>query len=388
MKKSKLIKRFCVPDEYRNEFSTLNAKNNSVAARILSALLITSVLLTIFYYYAFTSDGWSKGIFEQIMPLNITCLCISAAVFVSLYFINKSKLPLPHVSEAIAFAAAATAIVYAAYSSHLEITVDGIKNINLAIIMFFAIGFFLHFRLVATLALELLLALSVAFFMYVGRHEITNLIPCVVYLTGAYVVSSFAACVFWLMRKDNFVGTKNLELIASYDKLTRIRNRRSFDLYFEQEWHRLCSSGESLALFIIDVDFFKKYNDTYGHQAGDKCLAIVAAVIADSVRKSDFVARYGGEEFVAVLSGINNETAEKIAGKMRKELASREIPHTSSVTQYVTVSIGCMIGKPSRMEHSLSEFIMLADSALYMAKNTGRDRFVINPESESKVFDD
>lgn len=173
---------------------------------------------------------------------------------------------------------------------------------------------------------------------------------------------------------------QNQKKIAFTDGLTKIPNRRFFDRYLEQQWSKCQREKKDLSLILCDVDFFKIYNDTYGHQAGDQCLQKVAMALHTSVRKGDLAARYGGEEFVVVLPNSNPKTAFLVANRIRSQLKSMRIPHQKSkVSKYISISMGI-----SSLYHnqviSSEELIAMADKALYEAKEQGRDRAVICEE--------
>ena len=165
--------------------------------------------------------------------------------------------------------------------------------------------------------------------------------------------------------------------LASIDSLTAIPNRRSFEAFLEQKWGETEKKQQTLSLILCDVDFFKKYNDTYGHQAGDSCLQEVAKVLAKSVRNSDLVARYGGEEFVVVLPNTPPEIAMVVAQRICDRLKSLSMPHINSEAgDYVTMSCG-VANSNFEGVNSLEELIAKADEALYEAKKQGRDRAVL-----------
>ena len=160
-----------------------------------------------------------------------------------------------------------------------------------------------------------------------------------------------------------------------YDGLTGIYNRRFFDENIERIIQSMSRSGGALSLMLIDVDFFKQYNDTYGHDVGDDCLKIIAQTLAQSLsRPDDFVARYGGEEFVVVLPNTGENGARAIADKLLENVRKCDIPHEkSTVESCVTVSIGVTTGN---VEHTQSkiDYIRRADKALYISKQTGRNK--------------
>ncbi len=166
-----------------------------------------------------------------------------------------------------------------------------------------------------------------------------------------------------------------LENLSSLDGLTGIPNRRRFDEYLEQEWKRAVRDASFLSLIMIDIDYFKKFNDNYGHCAGDDCLRKVAKTLAESVnRPSDLVARYGGEEFAAVLPKTDKEGAVFVADTMLKKIESLGIPHSHSEVQtFLTVSIGTATILPSP-DADMSVLVNSSDRALYEAKRSGRNR--------------
>lgn len=169
----------------------------------------------------------------------------------------------------------------------------------------------------------------------------------------------------------------NLELqrLSTSDSLTRVANRRRFDQYLDWEWRRLSREKKPLSLILCDLDFFKSYNDTYGHQAGDACLQQVANSIQMSVKRpADLVARYGGEEFAIILPNTDAFGGLTVAEEIRQKVKSLKIPHAGSlVNKYVTLSLGLATIIPN-LETSPEKLITTADLALYQAKGKGRDR--------------
>ena len=175
---------------------------------------------------------------------------------------------------------------------------------------------------------------------------------------------------------------KKLELklskLATIDSLTGAYNRHYFDTSLNQEWQRCIRGNESLSLILCDVDFFKPYNDFYGHQKGDSCLITVAETMSDIVkRSSDILTRYGGEEFAIILPNTPLEGAVNIAEKIRKEVADLQIPHArSNIAKTVTISLGVNSIIPTPND-SIEDFIKMADDALYRAKENGRNQVQI-----------
>ncbi len=168
-----------------------------------------------------------------------------------------------------------------------------------------------------------------------------------------------------------------LETLASVDALTGIPNRRGFDDYLDREWRRAARIQTPLSLLMIDIDYFKAYNDHHGHLAGDDCLKAVADHLKSVPRRGgDLVARYGGEEFMAVLPDTPFESLRFMAEKFRATIDAARIPHTASpVSDIVTVSIGAVTVVP---DHRCSPTMLIekADRMLYRAKYQGRNRVV------------
>lgn len=170
-----------------------------------------------------------------------------------------------------------------------------------------------------------------------------------------------------------------LATLSMIDSLTGIPNRRCFDENFSQEWKRTFRNGGSITIIIGDVDYFKQYNDTYGHQAGDNCLQQVAKVLKDVLKRpGDLVARYGGEEFALILPQTNAQQATTICRNIQAALLTLAIEHTGSkVSPNVTLSLGIAATEPSVSGISREVLLAHADRALYDAKRAGRNRFAI-----------
>jgi diguanylate cyclase (GGDEF)-like protein/PAS domain S-box-containing protein len=170
---------------------------------------------------------------------------------------------------------------------------------------------------------------------------------------------------------------EQLKRIAFMDGLTGVANRRHFDTTLDLEWRRAMRSAKPISLIIVDVDYFKNYNDLYGHLAGDSCLQKIAHTIRDSLRRAgNFAARYGGEEFAIILPDTDTEEAYFFAESLREKIEHLNIEHTDSrVGKNVTVSLGVSTTIPKR-NSTQDELISLADKALYKAKQEGRNRVV------------
>lgn len=183
-------------------------------------------------------------------------------------------------------------------------------------------------------------------------------------------------------RKRAEVALRNfnqeLERLAKMDGLTQVANRRSFDEYIERVWRNVSPTQSSLSLILCDIDYFKRFNDTYGHQAGDLCLKQVAKAIEQAVkRNTDLVARYGGEEFAVILPDTNLMGAKRVAENVRETVRQLNIMHSESdVSDRITLSLGVASINSSR-KTDLEKLIAAADQGLYNAKSSGRDCFCV-----------
>ncbi len=200
-------------------------------------------------------------------------------------------------------------------------------------------------------------------------------------LLGAYILSQARRSLRYQqeltrLRDELTAVNLSLENLAHADGLTGLANRRQFDLFLQQSLLDAAEHGQQLSLILMDIDYFKRYNDTYGHVAGDACLKTVASALKGlTLRSGDKVARYGGEEFAIILPGATELDALNIANAAVKAVSARNLPHdSSSIAAHVTLSAGCATFLPESDRPEPQALIEKADEALYLAKHSGRNQ--------------
>ena len=175
-------------------------------------------------------------------------------------------------------------------------------------------------------------------------------------------------------------ANRELQHLTRVDSLTQLANRRSLEETIVKEWRRLARAQQPLGVILCDVDFFKRYNDLYGHPAGDYCLQQVGKLLQSSIlRPADFIARYGGEEFIILLPETDIDGAKHVAERIHIKIRNLAIPHANSqVADIVTLSIGVTAAIP-QMTFSRHDLLEIADQALYAAKAKGRNQTIALP---------
>jgi two-component system chemotaxis family response regulator WspR len=174
-------------------------------------------------------------------------------------------------------------------------------------------------------------------------------------------------------------ANRQLQHLSLRDPLTGVANRRHFEELLDLEWRRAAREGAPLSVLMVDIDFFKAFNDTYGHQAGDECLRLVAGTLCRrATRAGDMVARWGGEEFTVLLPGATSEGARRVAEDIRAAVEGLAIAHTrSSVAKVVTISVGVATGVTADGPGG-STLVGAADRGLYLAKRGGRNQVQVS----------
>lgn len=182
------------------------------------------------------------------------------------------------------------------------------------------------------------------------------------------------------LKNDNF----RLQNLSFHDGLTGIANRRSFDKYIDRAWKSAIRSNTAISLIMIDIDYFKMYNDNYGHLKGDDCLITVAQILASSIKRPmDFVARYGGEEFIFILPDTDSYGALNVAQNVKKNIADAAISHEFSlVSKHITISQGIVTAYPSK-DDKIEQFIHNSDLSMYKSKELGRNLITVFDDNDN-----
>ena len=201
-----------------------------------------------------------------------------------------------------------------------------------------------------------------------------------------------------LYKRDRLVGRvlvnidvtdkKKLEKLSITDEITSLYNRRYFNEILDREINRQMRNKGFLSFLMLDIDYFKQYNDSYGHEAGDKALSLVADAIKGSLhRSSDYAFRLGGEEFGVIFSNYNKDESLAFTQKIKKSIDDLDIPHIGSLaSEHITVSAGLIVVDFSKEKIDKNGFYTMADDALYEAKKEGRDRIVLYESDVLEFF--
>ncbi|TMV49431.1 GGDEF domain-containing protein [Paenibacillus mesophilus] len=191
------------------------------------------------------------------------------------------------------------------------------------------------------------------------------------YVMERYKIVEFA------QRKELERKNEVMERLSYQDGLTGVSNRRAFDARIAEEWNWALRNARCVSLIMIDIDHFKLYNDTYGHQQGDECLRAVAGALRNSLKRSkDFIARYGGEEFAVILPETDEEGVQKLSEYLHQAVNDLRLGHESSRFGIVTISAGAATAWPEDGDYR--EMIEAADRALYESKSNGRNRTTVS----------
>jgi diguanylate cyclase (GGDEF)-like protein len=274
-------------------------------------------------------------------------------------------------------------VIMAAFSPPNEVPLVGGRLLLVAFFFYFMIG--LRFR--EAVFANIIVFSALVFAAIVSPMLSTTSTYLLFTLFCANLIGIAGSYALEHANRTAFLEHRQLSEVATHDGLTTLLNRAAFEDQIRRVWQQAQRDRQTVAVIMIDIDCFKKYNDRYGHIAGDDCLRRVSSALRDAARRRplDFVARYGGEELVAVLYGADKSYGESIARGLLAAVRELRIPHAASEAQpYVTVSVGIVAIDAYRMA-SHDAAIELADQALYAAKHAGRDRHVAVEPAAVKV---
>jgi len=258
----------------------------------------------------------------------------------------------------------------------LEASRNGVPQVYagyeiITVFVYLFLGLRVHNAVITGMALFF----AFVFFVNAGATDVVSATYQSVFLLFLNVLGAVGNYQLSKTRRSLFLEERILSYRANHDALTGLPNRRAFDALLKGAWDSAKALEKPLALLMIDIDHFKKYNDIYGHQAGDKTITEVGAILAGSLqRPQDFAGRYGGEEFVVVLFDAAKQYAVQLADRIRNEMLLRNIEHRgSNVAPCVSLSIGLAYVSPATTSRSMTGLVQMADEALYAAKEHGRN---------------
>jgi diguanylate cyclase (GGDEF)-like protein len=274
-------------------------------------------------------------------------------------------------------------VIMAAFSPPAEVPLVGGRLLLVAFFFYFMIG--LRFREAVTANLIVISALAVAAVASPMPGSTATYLLFTLFVANLIgVVGSYA---LEHANRTAFLEHRQLTEVATHDGLTTLLNRAAFEDQIRRVWQQAQRDRQVVSVIMIDIDYFKAYNDRYGHVAGDDCLRRVSSALREAARRRplDFVARYGGEELVAVLYGADKAYGESISRSLLTAVRELRIPHANSQTQpYVTISVGVVSVDAYRVTtHDVA--VGLADQALYEAKHQGRDRYVVMEQPQQRI---
>ena len=355
-----------VPQEDRKEFRESNYRINNAAFFLAALIVLVYVVVSFFTARAELADVKS---FNAVWPV-LTFMVVLTAVGAILAFLTRkhpSKQKYNNIFDLVYFFAAGALAAFIYYFMFVKAGNDK-PDAMLLVLVFIVL--FTRFDIRLTFGL-----LTAQFAMFLTVLLLAKHSPVGMMLD--YVLCVFGAFAIWTMRVKSFVSEKKFIKLANSDFLTNVHNRRGFNMIMEAAWADAVRTGGKLTVYMIDIDHFKRYNDTYGHVEGDNCLKVVSSAIVEAMRKGDTVARYGCEEFIVLIKNTSKADEKRIGNRIMARLASKALKHEHSVTPYVSVSIGCANYKPTvESEITLTDLIRMADDALYYAKENGRNRIV------------
>ena len=365
------IARCRFPEHLEQPFRDLYLERNLPRARSSTAIYLTLVVVVTGINLMGGLAPMSDAVLQPIYFLRIAVACPALLlILLATYW----RALWPHYQALVGTAVVITGISVMAISGVAASSGSPQFQMGDVLVMVYGTLFLgLLIRMVVAVALALTAAF-VSIGLLLGVHFVDLVFAASVLATTGLMAVLSARRVERLVRAS-FIETRLLADIAERDGLTGLYNRRMFDTLARRLWQQAQRDDASLQIVLVDIDHFKRYNDLYGHQAGDDCIKQVAEVLASAAKRPlDFCARYGGEEFALVLYAPSGAQPEALPEQIREAIMALGMPHADSdAADVITVSIGSAITTAGG-KRSLAGLIQKADEALYRAKQVGRNR--------------
>ena len=360
------------------EFREFYTAQNLPRARLsgLIALILVLSVACIEFLFGTTDAG------ARINVLRLAVLCpLLAVITIASYMPMLEKHYDPIAASAVTVIGLVTTyICHVAALGGASYVLAGVMLVNMYACMF------LGFRFPIAISIAALLVVAHLLLGVLTGLPFNELFYMAAILATGNVIGSISTYNLEHALRTNFLETRLLNELAQRDGLTGLYNRRLFDDYMRRLWRQSRRENVSVVIIFVDIDYFKIYNDLYGHQAGDDCLKKVAQTIARCAKRPfDFSARFGGEEFVLVLYGPPEDYARALPEQIRHDVMDLAIEHDGSgIGSFVTVSVGVALAHAGS-GRSLTGAIQAADEAMYQAKQEGRNRVVFKDADESEI---
>lgn len=374
------IQRFRFPFPLEQQFRDTYLQRNLPRARSATAIYLGLVLVVTAINFLGGATPPEASLLEPIYALRLGVACPALVLILAATFIPGLQRHYQPIAGSAVIVAGISAMTISALAAAAGLPQFQMGDVLVMVYGTLFLG--LLFRVVVLVATVLVAAfITIGFTLGVSPSDLV-FAASVLIATGLMVVLS-AGRVERLVR-TSFVETRLLSDIAERDGLSGLYNRRMFDKLTRRLWQQAQRDREALQILLVDIDHFKRFNDLYGHQAGDDCIRRVAGIIARAARRPlDFSARYGGEEFALVLYGPSGADSETLPEQIRREIMEQALSHAESdAASVITVSVGSVIAAPGT-RRSLAGLIQTADEALYRAKQIGRNRVVHINANES-----
>jgi diguanylate cyclase (GGDEF)-like protein len=359
------------------EYLRARLMGNRALIRVACALGVVLIALRVLEQTV--GGSWDAGKLAGVGFVLVTSAALALIAWTGWF--ERSYLPAARFVVPIRNAVGAVCIARAASQGETEL----LMVLPLMVLgPFFFLGLTVRAALVSVVAAFASLALATAAFGFQLPLTLRS---------GVFLLLGTAACA-WAARhlertsRKSFLESRVIAELAQNDALTGLKNRGVFDEYLQRLWQQAVEDDRTIAILLMDIDYFKEYNDAYGHQAGDQALRRVAQTLQSFVSKpADVLARYGGEEFAVILFDVDGPHAQAVADRMRLAVKNLGVEHGGSrAGPVVTISVGVGVVQPSRDRQSRGA-LQLADQALYEAKVRGRNRIEVLDEAAHHLLE-